>query len=105
MSQNSTKCTATRNVRWSLISESEKRDILRKRNTQNARESRKKWKISDNEIKELFDSNEEKIRGLEKLVLEMTKQLDGRDESSIRINPSSSQKAKSEIDVWYTGSL
>lgn len=79
MTPNSTKCTAGRNARWSLMSESEKRDILRKRNTQNARESRKKWKRCDNEIRELFESNEEKTRVLEKLVLEMTKELDGGD--------------------------
>lgn len=80
------------------MSESEKRDILRKRNTQNARESRKKWKRCDNEIRELFESNEEKTRVLEKLVLEMTKELDGGDKWPLRMNSSSSNQAKKEIE-------
>lgn len=93
MAPNSSKCTTGRNARWSIMSESEKRDILRKRNTQNARESRKKWKRSDNEIQELFDSNEEKIKGLEKLVMEMTKELDV------------SNNTKKEIEFWSPGSF
>lgn len=82
MDSNHTTFTSIKTVRWSLLSDSEKRDILRKRNTQNARESRKKWKNSDYEIQRLFDSNEEKIRGLEKMVSEMTKELHGKPDRS-----------------------
>lgn len=85
MAPHHTKSVASRSVRWSQLSETDKKDILRKRNTHNARESRKKWKISDNEIQELFDSNEQKIIGLEKLVLEMTKELDTKSDSSSSI--------------------
>lgn len=82
MDSNHTTFTSIKTVRWSLLSDSEKRDILRKRNTQNARESRKKWKNSDYEIQRLFDSNEEKIGGLEKMVSEMTKELHGKPDRS-----------------------
>lgn len=92
MAPNHSKSVASRNVRWSLLSETDKKEILRKRNTHNARESRKKWKISDNEIQELFDSNEQKIIGLEKLVMEMTKELDTKSDSSSSIISTSSTK-------------
>lgn len=91
MAPNQNKSVSSRNVRWSLLSETDKKDILRKRNTQNARESRKKWKISDNEIQELFESNEQKILGLEKLVVEMTKELDRKSDTS-SLNSSTSTK-------------
>ena len=57
------------------LSEEEKREFLKTRNTETARRNRKSWKESDAEIRELYDANEKKIRQLEKVADKLSKEL------------------------------
>lgn len=68
--------------------DSEKKDFLRNRNAEYSRKSRQKWKESDEEIQDLYESNEKRIEDLEKLVVKLSKEM------QLSNSPSSSSKNK-----------
>lgn len=69
-------------LRWIDLSEAEKKEVIRIRNVQNCKKNRKKWKQSDEEIQQLYESNENRIKQLEKLVEQFSKELEGHSSSS-----------------------
>lgn len=54
-------------LKWSSLSEEEKKKITRLRCTINSKRSRETWKAQDKEIQELYNSNEEKMKKLENM--------------------------------------
>lgn len=79
------------NLRWIDLSEAEKKEVIRIRNVQNCKKNRKKWKQSDEEIQQLYDSNEARIKELERLVEQFSKELEGHSSSS---SSSSAKKSR-----------
>lgn len=49
--------------------------MLRRRNTEVKQKNREKWRQSDREIQELYNSNEEKIKKLEGMVEQLSSEL------------------------------
>lgn len=64
-----------KNIDFNNLSEAEKKDILRMRNTENARNNRKRWRDNDREMEELYTSNQSRIYKLEKMVDELSAEL------------------------------
>lgn len=71
-------------VRWIDLSEAEKKEVLRLRNVEQCRKNRRRWKETDQDIKNLYDSNERKIEELEGMVVKLSKELSNNRPSSSR---------------------
>lgn len=80
-----------KNINLNNLSEAEKKDILRIRNTENARNNRKRWKDNDREMEELYTSNQSRIHKLERMVDELSAEL--ADNSSRRYSRAGSSKS------------
>ena len=57
------------------LSEREKIEARRARNTEVARENRKKWKENDAELQQLYSENEKRIARLEKMAASLSAEL------------------------------
>lgn len=70
------------NVRWMDYTDAEKKQVLRIRNTESSRKNRRKWKEQDNDMKAIYDSNEQRIQQLENMVLSLSSELKNGSRSS-----------------------
>lgn len=57
------------------ISGEDRKEYLKARNAESCKCNRKKWKESNEEIKKIYDSNENRIKSLEKLVETLSYEL------------------------------
>lgn len=73
-------------IRWIDLSEEEKREVLRIPNAESARKSREKKKLKRElgDIEEQYKSNEERIKGLEQCVTDLS--------GNLKPNPSRQEK-------------
>lgn len=59
------------------LSDSDRKEILKKRNTEVKRNNRQKWKQSDLEMQQLYDHNQARIMQLEQMVDGLNRELAG----------------------------
>lgn len=76
-SPNNNNSKSKTSIRWSDLSEAQRKEVVRVRNIHQCRKNRQRWKESDEEISTLFESNEKKIEDLEKMITELSKDLEG----------------------------
>lgn len=82
---------------WVDQPEGGKKEVDRVRSVENCKKNRKKWKESDETIKALFESNEKRIRDLESMVHNFSKELDNGKRSKRSSGPSS-QSSRNWLD-------
>lgn len=61
--------------RQDTLREPERKEMLRRHNTEIKRKNRQKWRESDREIQELYDSNQVRINQLERMVDQLSNEL------------------------------
>lgn len=76
------------------MSEQQKRDMLRHKNTQNARRNRRRWRENDSEMQQIYDSNERKIEKLERMVVDLSDELKRPNSKHLRTSKSNETKPK-----------
>lgn len=62
-------------IRWSTLSEEQKKNILKARNAKTAKSARQKRHAEEDRISSLFQDNDRRIDRLEKTVEELSKEL------------------------------
>lgn len=67
--------TRKKSSKYSNMSDEDNRDLARVRNTETARRNRRKWKDSDFEIEKLYESNQQRIINLERMVVDLSEEL------------------------------
>lgn len=80
--------------RWIDLPEEEKREVLRRRNVDQCRKNRQKWRDNDKEMQELYDKNEKKIEQLERMAERLSAELEQAQSSSSSKSRSKSKSTK-----------
>lgn len=62
-------------VKWSSLTDEQKKEIHKMQNTENARRNRERWRKEDDEMVKIYEENERKIHQLEKQVGNLSSQL------------------------------
>lgn len=62
-------------LRWSQISDDDKRELKKMKNALDARNNRRRWKQSDMECEELLQRNDKRIAELEQIADQLSREL------------------------------
>lgn len=88
--QDSVAGPSTANIRWIDLTAEQKKKVIRMRNAESARKSRQNRREKDAGMKERWEQNEKKIEDLEKLVDQLTNEIQP------KLSPESRARAESK---------
>lgn len=71
-------------LRWSQLSDDERRELKKMKNALDARNNRRRWKESDTECEELLRHNDKRIAELEQMADKLSRELNGSRSSKSR---------------------